>query len=63
MLKTFLNLSGRATDADELDQLCGQLQRVTTREEVDHVNSMLSDFASLNIENKKKLPHNSDDLT
>jgi hypothetical protein len=49
-MRTYLNLSGMHQEAEQLDDLCQQLQRVSTREEVDHLNSILTDFASLNIE-------------
>ncbi|XP_048759557.1 uncharacterized protein LOC125669151 [Ostrea edulis] len=50
MMRAYLNLSGMHQEAEQLDQLCQQLQSVSTREEVDHLNSLLTDLASLNIE-------------
>lgn len=49
-MKAYLNISGMHQEADQLDQLCHQLQGVSTREEVDHVNTLLTDFACLNIQ-------------
>lgn len=48
-MKAYLNISGLRQEAEQLDQLCQQLQGVSTREEVDHLNSLLTDFASLDI--------------
>lgn len=52
MMKTYLNISGRTEDACQLEELCDRLKQVSTREDVDHVNQMLSNFASLTIEKK-----------
>lgn len=52
MMKTYLNISGRTEDANQLEELCDQLKNVSTREDVDHVNQLLSNFASLAIEKK-----------
>lgn len=49
MMKAYLNISGLRQEAEQLDQLCQQLQGVSTREEVDHLNTLLTDFASLDI--------------
>lgn len=48
-MKAYLNISGLRQEAEQLDQLCQQLQGVSTREEVDHLNTLLTDFASLDI--------------
>lgn len=50
MMTAYLRVSGQHEDADQLDQLCQQLEKTTTREQVDHVNSLMSEFASLNIQ-------------
>ncbi|XP_061191803.1 uncharacterized protein LOC133200083 [Saccostrea echinata] len=50
MMRAYLNISGLHQEAEQIDQLCHQLQGVSTREEVDHLNSLFTDFASLNIE-------------
>lgn len=50
MMSTYLRMSGQLEDADQLDSLCRQLENTTTREEVDHVNSLMAEFASLNIQ-------------
>lgn len=52
MMSTYLRVSGHIQDADQLDSLCQQLEKTTTREEVDHVNSLMAEFASLNIQKK-----------
>ena len=52
MMKTYLSLSGNQEDADQLEELCSRLKISSTREEVDLVNNMLSDFASMSIEKK-----------
>ena len=54
MMKTYLEIKGEKDDASQLDELCEQLRRTTTREEVDHVNSLLSDFTSLSIQKKEQ---------
>ena len=54
MMKTYLQVSGEEDDATQLEDLCRQLQRTSTREEVDHVNNLLSDFASLSIQKKEQ---------
>lgn len=48
-MKAYLNISGLRQEAEQLDQLCQQLQGVSTREEVEHLNTLLTDFASLDI--------------
>jgi len=53
MLKTYLGLSGMSSDMEHLDRLCDQLQQVSTREEVDQINLLLSDLACLSIDHKK----------
>ena len=53
MMKTYLDLSGCHSDAEQLDLLCSQLAKTTTREEVDHVNSLLSDFATMSLIKKE----------
>lgn len=50
MMSAYLRISGQLDDANQLDDLCLQLQKTTTREEVDHMNALLSDFASMNIQ-------------
>lgn len=50
MMKTFLNISGQTENAGQLEELCDRLKQVSTREDVDHVNQLLSNFASLAIE-------------
>lgn len=55
MMKTYLNISGRTEDACQLEELCDKLKQVTTREDVDHVNQLLSNFASLAIEKKDRI--------
>ncbi|XP_045214987.2 ankyrin repeat domain-containing protein 54-like isoform X1 [Mercenaria mercenaria] len=50
MMTTYLRISGQNEDADQLESLCRQLEKTTTREEVDHVNSLMAEFASLNIQ-------------
>ncbi|OWF46486.1 ankyrin repeat domain-containing protein 54-like [Mizuhopecten yessoensis] len=52
MMKTYLNLSGMSEDVTELDRLCDKLQQVSTREDVNHVNLLLSDFAGLTLQKK-----------
>ena len=52
MMKTYLNISGRTEDASQLEELCDKLKHVSTREDVDHVNQLLTNFASLAIEKK-----------
>lgn len=54
MMKTYLEITGDRDDACQLDDLCQQLQRTSTREQVDHVNNLLSDFASLSIQKKEQ---------
>ncbi|KAH3860805.1 ankyrin repeat domain-containing protein 54-like [Dreissena polymorpha] len=53
MMRTYLSLSGCQSEAEQLDELCSKLSNVTTREEVDQVNTLLSDFASMRIEKNK----------
>jgi ATP-dependent protease HslVU (ClpYQ) peptidase subunit len=45
-MKTYLNISGRTEDARQLEELCDRLKQVSTREDVDHVNSLdkMTDF-------------------
>ena len=54
MMKTYLEITGEKNDASQLDELCEQLRRTSTREEVDHVSNLLSDFASLSIQKKEQ---------
>lgn len=54
MMKTYLEITGEKDDASQLDDLCRQLRRTSTREQVDHVNNLLSDFASLSIQKKEQ---------
>lgn len=54
MMKTYLEITGEKDDASQLDDLCSQLQRTSTREQVDHVNNLLSDLASLSIQKKEQ---------
>ncbi|KAL4239280.1 Ankyrin repeat domain-containing protein 54 [Mactra antiquata] len=50
MMSTYLRLSGQTVEAEEIDSLCLKLEKTTTREEVDHVNSLMANFAELNIQ-------------
>ncbi|XP_069124574.1 ankyrin repeat domain-containing protein 54-like [Argopecten irradians] len=52
MMKTYLNLSGMSEDVTELDRLCDKLNEVSTREDVNHINILLSDFAGLTLQKK-----------
>ena len=56
MMKTYLNLSGMDEDAEQLDILCDRLRKVSTRQEVDNVNMLMADLASLSIEKDGKPP-------
>ncbi|KAK3090146.1 hypothetical protein FSP39_009489 [Pinctada imbricata] len=56
MMKTYLRLSGMNDDADQLDILCDQLRKVSTRVEMDNVNTLMADLASLSLEKKSKPP-------
>ena len=49
MMKTYLNVSGLGVTTEQVNQLCQQLERSSTREEVDAVNTLLADFTSLTI--------------
>lgn len=50
MMSAYLRLSGQASDAEEIDSLCQKLENTTTKEEVDHVNALMANFADLNIQ-------------
>lgn len=50
MMRTYMSRTGRLAETEELNHLCEKLQKTNTREEVDAVGCLLTDFASLNIQ-------------
>ncbi|XP_050392061.1 ankyrin repeat domain-containing protein 54 [Patella vulgata] len=49
MMKTYLNLSGMKDDASQIEELCARLHITSSRDELDNINNLLSDFTSMNI--------------
>ncbi|XP_046572851.1 ankyrin repeat domain-containing protein 54-like [Haliotis rubra] len=52
MMKTYLDLSGLKSESEQVDELCQQLQRTSTREQVDNISSLLADFTSMTLQKK-----------
>lgn len=56
MMKTYLQITEGCTPiSEEIDDICARLSKTSTREEVDMINSMLSNFTTLTIERDNKL--------
>lgn len=52
MMKEYLSRTGCHDNLAELEVLCGRLQGVSTRQDIDNVNSLLSDFANLQLDKR-----------
>lgn len=50
MMKEYLQRSGREQELSELDMLCDKLEQTSTREQLDVVGGLISNFTSLSIE-------------
>ncbi|KAK2177940.1 hypothetical protein NP493_569g01083 [Ridgeia piscesae] len=50
MMKEYLQQSGREKELSELDMLCDKLEHTSTREQLDVVGGLISNFTSLSIE-------------
>ena len=50
MMKEYFHRSGRDQEVSELDMLCDKLEHTSTREQLDAVGDLISNFTSLSIE-------------
>ena len=53
MMKEYLKVSGHGEKVTELNELCVQLRHTSTRDEVDVINELLTNFTSLSIQKKE----------
>lgn len=54
MMKEYLHRAGQSEEVDQLDALCEQLKNTSTRQEVDAISELLSNFTSLTLEKSEK---------
>ena len=52
-MKEYLKVSGHGEKVTELNELCVQLRHTSTRDEVDVINELLTNFTSLSIQKKE----------